>query len=107
VDHLLLMCPKAKEVWRFFFPDFDIRGPANLNDLWMTKCRSFEEATVTTAIAWNIWKRRNARTFNDTAEDLLLVSRRCIEDIRLWAHRCNSSPPSLSLNNWCNGFDPP
>jgi hypothetical protein len=93
VDHLLLMCPKAKEVWRFFFPDFDIRGPANLNDLWMTKCRSFEEATVATAIAWNIWKRRNARTFNDTAEDLLLVSRRCIEDIRLWTHRCNSSPP--------------
>jgi hypothetical protein len=26
-------------------------------------------------------------------EDLTLVFRRCLEDIRLWAHRCTTPPP--------------
>ncbi|KAK1698289.1 hypothetical protein QYE76_014986 [Lolium multiflorum] len=75
-DHLLLTCPQAREVWNFFFPDFDIGGPSNLTDLWLTKCRSYEETTVNTAIVWNIWKRRNARTFNNIIEDISLVSSR-------------------------------
>jgi hypothetical protein len=36
-----------------------------------------------------------------------LVTRRCIQDTRLWAHRCTTPSASLSLNNWCNSFDPP
>jgi hypothetical protein len=32
---------------------------------------------------------------------------RCIEDIRLWAHRCSNPDSSNILNNWCNGFEPP
>jgi hypothetical protein len=46
---------------------------------------SFEESTINTAIAWSIWKRRNALSFNNIVEDLSLVSQRCIEDVRLWA----------------------
>jgi hypothetical protein len=97
---MLLLCPRAWEVWSFFFPDFSTRGPSNLADLWTMRSRGFEETTVVTAIAWNIWKRRNAWTFNGVSEGLPLVSHRCIEDIRLWAHRCTTPSPSLSLNNY-------
>jgi hypothetical protein len=50
----------------------------------------FEEAAINTAISWSIWKRRNTRTFNGVVDDLSLVSRRCIEDVRIWAYRCNT-----------------
>jgi hypothetical protein len=104
---MLLLCPRAWEVWTFFFPDFSAGRPSNLADLRTMRCRNFEETTIVAAITWNIWKRRNAKTFNGVDEDLSLVSHRCIEDIRLWAHRCTTSSPSLTLNNWCNGFEPP
>jgi hypothetical protein len=46
-------------------------------------------------------------TFSGLDEDLSTVSRRCIEDIRLWAFRCNTTSSTSLLNNWCNGHDPP
>ncbi|XP_071681019.1 uncharacterized protein [Lolium perenne] len=74
-DHLLLLCPRALEVWTFFYSDYATRGVSRMSDLWTSMCRSFEEATITTAILWNVWKRRNARTFNGVDEDLAFVSR--------------------------------
>jgi hypothetical protein len=60
------------------------------------RCRNFEETTIVAAITWNIWKRRNARVFHGVVEDLALVLQPCIEDIRLWAHRCTSPLPPPS-----------
>nr|XP_051208403.1 uncharacterized protein LOC127325637 [Lolium perenne] len=75
-DHMLLLCPRAWEVWTFFFPEFSAGRPSNLADLWAMQCRDFEETTIVAAITWNIWKRRNARTFNGVDEDMRLVSHR-------------------------------
>ena len=105
--HLLLMCPRAREVWSLFHHDFDSHTFVTFADFWLSRCRSYEETTINTAIAWSIWKRRNALTFNGITEDISLVSRRCIEDIRLWAFRCNTPSSASLLNNWCNGYDPP
>jgi hypothetical protein len=69
-------------------------------------CYTYEEATINTMIAWNIWKWRNILTFNGVAEPLSLVVRRCIEGIRLWAYYCNTTSSSFLLNYWCNGYDP-
>jgi hypothetical protein len=104
---LLLFCPRATEVWDFFHHGFDPADYSNFSDLCLKKSCSYEEATINTAIAWNIWKRRNAQTFNDAVESLSFVTRRCIQDIKLWAFRCNSPSSTSFLNSWCNGYDPP
>jgi hypothetical protein len=106
-DHLLLFCPRATEVWDFFHHGFDPADYSSFSDFCLKKSCSYEEATINTAIAWNIWKRRTAQTFNDVVESLSFVTRRCIQDIRLWAFRCNSPSSTSFLNSWCNGYDPP
>jgi hypothetical protein len=42
--------------------------------------------TIKTAIAWNIWKRRNSLVFNARDDSLIQVLHRCIDDLRLWAN---------------------
>jgi hypothetical protein len=56
VDHPLLPCHRAREVWRFFRFDFADQDPFTLADLLRFGFSSFEGATIITAIAWNIWK---------------------------------------------------
>jgi hypothetical protein len=107
IDHLLLLCPHAQEVWLFFHNNFGSRGITRFTDIWLAQDHSYEEASINTAIAWTIWKRRNALAFDGIVEDLSLVSRRCIEDVRLWAYRCNTPSSSDALNFWCNNYDPP
>jgi hypothetical protein len=94
-DHLLLQCSRAREVWSVFFPQ--LRSfPSSFEEVWAQRCHSSEESTICTAIAWNVWKRRNALVFNAMDESLSTVVRRCIEDVRLWAYRC-TTPSSSSL----------
>jgi hypothetical protein len=81
--HLLLRCPMASEVWRFFHHDFDDQDYATFQDFWLLRCHTFEETTINTAIAWSIWMRMNALTFNGIIEDISVVTQRCLEDIRL------------------------
>jgi hypothetical protein len=107
VDHLLLSCHRAREVWRFFQMDFADQAPFSLTDLLRSSFSSFEASTITTAIAWNIWKRRNSLVFNSVDETLHVISQRCIKDLKLWASRCHSAPSASVLNNWCLRFDPP
>jgi hypothetical protein len=36
IDHILLLCPRAKEVWNFFHRDFDTRSLICFADIWLT-----------------------------------------------------------------------
>jgi hypothetical protein len=106
VDHLLLTCPRALETWSFFNHFRSAPAPSGFLDLLLSYCRGVPEATVTTAIVWNIWKRRNNLVFNRADDPLAAIVRSCIEDVRLWAFRC-STTSSTALYNWCVSFDPP
>jgi hypothetical protein len=65
---MLLLCPRP-EVSSSFFPDFNTRGASTLADLWATQCGNYEETTIVTTITWNIWKRKNDRTFTGIVEE--------------------------------------
>jgi hypothetical protein len=106
-DHLLIRCPRAQDVWSFFHPDATHLSNASLTDVLQLLFRSFEEATVNTAILWNIWKRRNALVFNNVDESLPLVVKNCVQDVRLWAYRCPKENSRCILNSWCITYDPP
>jgi hypothetical protein len=72
-----------------------IKTPSALLTLFHSAFSSFEASTIITAIAWNIWKRRNNLVFNSDDEALPVVIRSCLADIKLWASR------------WCISFEPP
>jgi hypothetical protein len=99
-------CCSAPDIWGYFHRDFDPDAYTGFSDFCLQRNCTYEESTINTAIAWNIWKRRNALTFNGVTESLALVSRRCIEDVRLWAYRCTTPSFTSFLNFWCNGYDP-
>jgi hypothetical protein len=105
-DHLLLGCAKAREMWDFFSLSPSAASP-QLDGLLDSRFRSHEEATISTAVAWNIWKRRNVKIFYGIDEPLPVTARRCLEDVRLWAHRCSKAQTRDYLLYWCNNFDPP
>jgi hypothetical protein len=68
----------------------------------------YDERTINTATAWNISRRRHSLVFNGIHKDLSLVSKRCVEDARLWAYLYHKSTTSMSLLKfWCNRYDPP
>jgi hypothetical protein len=100
-------CHRAREVWQFFQFGPLAQDPPTFAGLLSSCCTSYETTTVFTAIAWNIWKRRNALIFNSEDEDIQALSRWCLADVRLWAFRCNSAVLSSSLKTWCIQFDPP
>jgi general stress protein 26 len=74
-------------------------GASKIIDMFETYQRA-EDSTIREAIAWNIWKRRNAIIFNSKDEPLQFVICMCVEDIDLWAQRCSKPASSDSLVSW-------
>ncbi|XP_073362603.1 uncharacterized protein [Aegilops tauschii subsp. strangulata] len=75
VAHILAHCTYAQEVWHRVFGllHLNIQGPletVEFTEWWLTARTSFFRAdrrgfdTMVTAVAWALWKQRNARVFN-------------------------------------------
>jgi hypothetical protein len=83
VNHILLHCSYAKEVWCWSMRDANLRdvtpdNEARLEDWWLDgrtriaeKDRKAFDARVMLT-CWSLWKQRDARAFNN-------VSRQCSE----------------------------
>ena len=105
VPHLFLRCPHVQVIWSSIglltisvdqveqLWELDLPGPP----LLCQRTRS----TVLSAILWNIWKRRNARVFNNETEPLGCVLRHCAHDLELWSNRvilyCSKLPSSMDF----------
>ncbi|KAK1621107.1 hypothetical protein QYE76_026624 [Lolium multiflorum] len=83
----------ANRVWRSAAPlkYFDPGTVSSFAD-WLEKCDTFVETTINTAIAWNIWKRRNTRTFNGVLENYSIVSNR---------ETCLKSETVIGVSHFC------
>jgi hypothetical protein len=51
VQHLLLSCHRARDVWRLFRHNFTDRDHFTINDLLSTSFTSFEASTIATTVA--------------------------------------------------------
>jgi hypothetical protein len=93
-------CHRAAEVWAFFH-----RTPMPLDcsaaDTLLHNTLYFEETTIPSAMAWNIWKPRNAMVFDSRDDPLVATVKKCIDDLRLWAHRCSRTASSDCILSWC------
>jgi hypothetical protein len=73
VDHLLLHCGVAREVWNFIIRSFGVSWvlPERVMDLlfgwrnWWGKTSSGVWNLVLHYLMWTIWRERNSRTFED------------------------------------------
>ncbi|KAM0906593.1 hypothetical protein ACQ4PT_016669 [Festuca glaucescens] len=97
VDHALVLCPYARQVWCRVLHSASLRieDPGFVGNLqrWWTEARKrvrridrkrFDTMTICTA--WTIWKQRNARTFGNVREqksvDQMVVQIR--DEFHLW-----------------------
>jgi ABC-type long-subunit fatty acid transport system fused permease/ATPase subunit len=73
VDHLLLHCGVAREIWSFVFRSFGIDGVL-LNSFtellfgwwnWFGKSSSSVWNLIPSCLIWTIWRERNSRTFEN------------------------------------------
>ena len=107
--HLFINCSCGKSFWSFIGLDLSsLRDAMCVDQLWAID--PFQEnnrrisSTVITCVLWNIWKCRNAKVFRHMDEENIMISRRCSEDLALWANRCSSSVDRLKLVAWSSFF---
>ena len=104
--HLFIDCPRSKSFWSFIGLDLS----SLQDDMGVDQVDLFQEnnrrisSTVIICVLWNIWKCRNAKVFRQLDEENLMISRRCIEDLALWANRCSSSADNLKVISWSSFF---
>ena len=95
--HILANCTYTQEAWHRVFGllHLNIQGPletVEFTEWWLTARTSFFRAdrrgfdTMVTAVAWALWKQRNARVFNKvneqkTASDLPFM---ILDEIAEW-----------------------
>jgi hypothetical protein len=90
-EQLFLHCRSVQQFWATI-PSLhqDVSGCSSIQELWdgaqVCKVRS----TVLIAALWNIWKRRNAKVFDNTDQPTAHVFSRCAADLSLWSHRCGN-----------------
>lgn len=79
IDHLLIHCPIAKELWNMVFLLFGVQwtmpsGVAELLASWSSKSDRYESVVIWSMIphylAWDIWRERNARTFEGSGQSV-------------------------------------
>jgi hypothetical protein len=93
IDHLLLHCDTARELWSFMFSLFGVEWvmPQTVLDLLTTWGASFGHGLAKKAwrlvphcVLWSIWQERNARLFEDV-ETVMVVLRKCVlNTLFLW-----------------------
>ncbi|KAM0821302.1 hypothetical protein ACQ4PT_072346 [Festuca glaucescens] len=98
-DHLLLRCSFSSEVWSNFSTTQQnivqaVVAAADLNDWWRIlnagpKIDVVKDVTMAGYVAWNIWKERNQRIFQDKRASAISVAGLAKTEVALYrsAHR--------------------
>jgi hypothetical protein len=97
VDHVLVQCPYARQVWYDCLQEAGInivepRSDSTLESWWSAArelvCRKDRVGSDTMVIltAWRLWKQRNARVFNNAAQQFSTqqLVLRIKEEFSLW-----------------------
>ena len=108
VEHILVQCPYAREVWFRCFrgvglTDFTPTIDDELEFWWLRvrarfrgkEKRQFDSQVI--LICWSLWKQRNARAFNNASRFATpeVLVRRIDEEARLWGLAGVGVPSSI------------
>lgn len=73
VDHLLIYCSVAWELWTLMFSWLECHGALNCVDARVGKRRKSVWAMITLCLMWIIWCERNLRCFEGVANPLFRI----------------------------------
>jgi hypothetical protein len=81
IDHLLLHCDAARELWSFMFSLFGVEWvmPQTVLDLLTTWGAFFGHG-----LAKKVWRERNARLFEDVETVMVVLRKRVLNTLYLW-----------------------
>ena len=97
MDHILVQCGYAHGTWMGCLDKLHLQTTCSTNtdsflDWWMQQCSDFVKEdkcdfdTLVICTTWSLWKRRNARVFNITEQQLdtqeLVV--KILDEMRDW-----------------------
>jgi hypothetical protein len=97
LDHILLGCVVAREVWFRCFSLVGIQidvpdGTENLEVWWLKARKKFRHKerrlfdSLVMAVCWSLWKQRNAYVFNNVMQQLSVVdlAHRIVDEFNSW-----------------------
>jgi hypothetical protein len=97
VEHILVQCPFAREVWFCVFSRLHIQAAppvvdCNLQDWWSMEREKLQPRgrvgfdTLVALTCWSLWKNRNAWVFGDTRRQFSVVrlTNRILDELQLW-----------------------
>jgi len=100
IDHLLLHCDTARELWSFMFSLFGVEWvmPQTVLELLTTWGAFFGHGLakkvwrlVPHCVLWSVWWERNARLFEDVETVMVVLRKRVLNTLYLWIapHICH------------------
>ena len=118
VDHLLLHCPIASELWSLVFCLFGIHWVMSLKvfECWQGKFKQHRNIDfwrlVLHCLMWCIWREMNARCFEGCERSLLEIKSFFLHTLLVWSvvlsrFSCFSLPALLDYCNFGSCFLPP
>ena len=110
VDHLLLHCDYASELWSFIFCIVGLQWvmPCKVSDLlacWRRRAGSSKDViwnAIPSCLMWLIWRERNRRAFEDSERHFMELKLTFLHTIVEWM-AAMSSQPALSLLHFIDG----
>jgi hypothetical protein len=98
VNHLLLHCSVAQELWELIFSMFGVawvmpRGVVDLLSCWSIKSGKTESAaiwkTIPHVLMWCIWRERNNRTFLGEEQSISALKCAFLQTLYEWLKASN------------------
>lgn len=88
--HIFFLCPKAALCWSFLCPGQDF-SDSQVGSLWghefLEGMEDKIKTTVITCVLWNLWKSRNAYSFEGQDLPPAVTLRRVVANLFQWSHR--------------------
>lgn len=103
IDHLLFGCRQLAPLWGEL-DSLCHNTPVGIAHAWDGDYNNKTRSTVLLAVLWNIWKRRNAKVFQNLHLQIDTVASSAADDLRLWSHRCKNAQRQTTLRNWGSMF---
>lgn len=117
MNHLLLHCPVAMELWNLLFCLFNVSWvmPRSIKELFLCwslykhRRRNLFWEAAPPGVCWIMWKERNRRVFDNVEGSISFLKNTFLRTLFFWCsesrkHSVNTTTPVNSFVEFVNSF---